>query len=100
MSSALFYISTTLPIFSLTWFTPTMGAGVMPCAGLVLGVVVSALLTGSAQAAGNAKVFDIGSDVRPFEYTVVSVDLYGESGARGGGRAEIYSDGEGVAEVW
>lgn len=42
-----------------------------PLVGL-LGLMVSALLVGSGNAAGNAEVFDIGKSLKPFEYTVVS----------------------------
>ena len=48
-----------------------MGATVSPLVGL-LGVTVGALLVTSGNAAGNAEVFDIGTNLKPFEYTVVS----------------------------
>lgn len=47
-----------------------MGA-TSPLVGL-LGLMVGALLVNSGDAAGNAEVFDIGTSLKPFEYTVVS----------------------------
>lgn len=37
----------------------------------VIGVVASALCVGSAEAAGNAEVFDLWSKLKAFDYTVV-----------------------------